>query len=85
MKKSDPKKLLKAARRSMGLPTDNQQALLRRAKSALGFNNDELASALGKSPETIKSWLAEAGTAKHRVMPEGARVLLAHVLATRKK
>lgn len=85
MKKSDPKKLLKAARRSMGLPTESQQALLKRAKIALGFNNEELAATLGKSPDTIKSWLAEPGAAKHRNMPESVRVLLAHVLAAQKK
>jgi DNA-directed RNA polymerase specialized sigma24 family protein len=85
MKKSDPKKLLRAARKSMKLPSQTQQALLKNAKSRLGFTTEELAAALGKSAAAIKSWLAPDGSAKHRNMPESAKILLSHVVAAQRK
>ena len=62
----------------------DQAALLRRARTALGMTNAELADALGKSEAALLSWLAPKGAVKHRAMPKGSRMLLARILAERK-
>lgn len=76
---------IKRARKALGLNGPDQRDLIRKAKAALGMTTAELADALGKSEDTLLAWLAPEGTAKHRTMPEGSRLLLAHIVAAGKK
>jgi len=85
MKKADPKKLLREARKALAMPGGSQQELLKRAKKTLALNNAELAALLdGRSEAAVKSWLAPEGTAKHRRMPDDIRRLLSETLARAK-
>jgi len=83
-KATDVSKLVRKARRSLGLNGESQQALLRKARASLGLTTEELAAALGKSQATLTSWLAPKGAAKHRTMPAGSRLLLQRILAEHK-
>lgn len=64
--------------------TQDQAALLRRARQALGWTNERLAQELGKSLPALLAWLAPKGAAKHRTMPASARLLLSRILAEHK-
>lgn len=63
----------------------DQAALLRAARRTLKLTNGELAAALGKSAPALLAWLAPKGAAKHRKMPDGSRLLLAHLVAAKRK
>lgn len=65
--------------------TEDQAALLRRARKALDYTNEELAAALGKSLPALMAWLAPKDAAKHRTMPNGSRLLLLRILADAKR
>jgi transcriptional regulator with XRE-family HTH domain len=62
----------------------DQAALLRRARTALGWTNERMAQELGKSVPTLNAWLAPKRAAKHRTMPASASILLARILAEHK-
>lgn len=81
MKKSkDVSKLVKQARKSLGLNGGSQQQLLRKARSQLELTNGELAAALGIKLPTLYSYLAPASAAKHRPLPGELRLLVGRML-----
>jgi DNA-binding XRE family transcriptional regulator len=84
-KARDVSKLVRQARRSLGLNGQNQQALLRKVRKALDLTNDELAKALGVKLPTLYAYLAPESAAKHRKMPAGSRLLLERILADAKR
>lgn len=63
----------------------DQATLLRNARKALSYTNEELAAALGKSVPTLLAWLAPRDAAKHRTMPASSRLLLARLLSDKRK
>lgn len=82
--KREADRLIREARKSLGLMGDSQQKLLRKARQLLSLTNEELASALGKSEAALIAWLAPEGAAKHRKMPESARLVLNAILSKKK-
>jgi ribosome-binding protein aMBF1 (putative translation factor) len=62
----------------------DQTKIIRSAKQRLGYTTEQLAAAMGKSATTVKSWLAPEGSAKRREMPESAKILIGHLVATKK-
>jgi DNA-binding XRE family transcriptional regulator len=83
-KRSDAKKLVRDARRYLGLNGENQQALLRKVRKALDLTNGELAQALGVKPATLMAYLAPETAGKHRVMPGEYKLILQRLLSERK-
>lgn len=69
----------------MAVKAKDQADILKAARKALGMTNPELAAALGKSQKAIETWLAPAGAAMRRQMPEGSKLLLARILADAKR
>jgi DNA-directed RNA polymerase specialized sigma24 family protein len=63
----------------------DQIKMLLSAKRRLGYTTEELAAAMGKSPTTVKSWLAPKGSAKRREMPDSSKLLLGHLVVAAKK
>jgi DNA-binding XRE family transcriptional regulator len=80
----DVTRLVRKARRSLGLNGNSQQELLRRARQALGLTNDELAQAIGVKPATLMAYLAPETAAKHRKLPADSRLILERILSEKK-
>jgi DNA-binding XRE family transcriptional regulator len=65
---------------------DTEQAkLLKQAKETLGLTTEALAVELGATRDTLNNWLAEKSSPRYRPMPKMARLLLARILAERRK
>lgn len=79
-KASDVSKIVRQARKALGLNGENQQALIRRVRSAHSLTNEALADALGIKVPTLLAYLAPASAAKHRSLPAELRLVLAHML-----
>lgn len=84
-KSNDVSRLVKQARKSLGMNGENQQALLRRARKALAVTNAELAQALGLKLPTLMSYLAPKGAAKHRTLPDDLRLVIERTIEQAKK
>lgn len=63
----------------------DQAALIRSARKILGVTTEELAAKLGKSLSAVRSWLLPKGNQARRNMPQSARLLLAILLAEKRK
>lgn len=63
----------------------DQAAMLRGARARLKLTNEELAAELGVSQATLTAWLAPKSAAKHRTMKAGPRLLLARLLAAKRR
>lgn len=81
MKKNKIAKLVRQARRSLGLKGQSQQVLLRQTRERLHLTNEALANTLDVSLPTLIAWLAPKSAGKHRTMPTETRLLLLHLLA----
>lgn len=79
MKTKDVSKLVRQARKSLGMNGGSQQDLLRRARKTLGVTNEQLAVALGVKISTLLSYLAPKGAAKHRAMPADLRLVVERI------
>lgn len=84
-KKPDIAKLVKEARKSLGVDNQSQQDLLRRARTRLGITNEELAEALNVSQPTLRSYLAPESAGRFRKMGNTDKLLLREILAAYKK
>jgi len=80
VKKNALAKLVRQARRSLGLNGDSQQDLLRRARDTLELTNEELAEAIGVKLPTLYAYLAPKSAAKHRALPADMRLILEKIL-----
>lgn len=85
MAKGDLKKDLAKARKALGLNGQSQQEILRKAREVYGMTNDELAGALEISMPTLLAYLAPSDAAKFRRMAEADKLILARVLAAKRK
>jgi DNA-directed RNA polymerase specialized sigma24 family protein len=65
----------------MGLPPKRASELI----AGQQFNSQDLADLLGVSLPTLRNWMAPADNAVHREMPLTAKLLLARILADKKR
>ena len=84
-KKADIAKLVKEARKSLGVDNQSQQELLRKARTRLGLTNEELAEALNVSQPTLRSYLAPESAGRFRKMGNTDKLLLREILAAYNK
>jgi DNA-binding transcriptional regulator YiaG len=63
----------------------DQAELLRSARERMKKTNAGLAAAIGVSESTVIAWLAPRTSGKHRTMPRPVRLLLASMLAAKRK
>lgn len=85
MSKTDLSRMVRKARKDLGLNGASQQELLRRVRKALDLTNDELAEAIGVKPATLLAYLAPDTAAKHRQLPAESRLVLQRLLAAKRK
>jgi DNA-binding XRE family transcriptional regulator len=83
-RKTDVLKLVKQARKSLGLDGERQQELLRKTRKRLGLTNEQLAEVLNVSVPTLLAHLAPESAAKHRRMKAGDKLLLRAILSEKK-
>jgi DNA-binding transcriptional regulator YiaG len=62
-----------------------QAKLIRDAREKLEITSEELADRLGVSLPTLRGWLAPADNKVHREMPLTAKLLLARILADKRR
>lgn len=84
-KTKEVSKVFKAARKSLGLNGEGQQAILRKVRRALGLTNQELAKALGVEIDTLYAYLSPSTAKKFRKLPAEARLTLEKILADAKR
>jgi hypothetical protein len=78
-------RLIRQARKGIGLNGESQQDLLRRVREAFDMANEELAEGLGIGLDTLLAYLAPETSKKHRKMPEADRLVLTRILEERKR
>lgn len=83
-KAKDVSKLVRQARKSLGLDGKSQQQVIREARNVLKMTTGELAEAIGKSEAALLSWLAPDGNAKARRMPAESRLVLERIIQEHK-
>jgi DNA-binding transcriptional regulator YiaG len=76
---------IKKARKQLGLNGESQQELVKKVRTVFELTNDELAAALGVPLDTLLAYLAPESAKKHRKMAAADLLVLARILAGRKR